>query len=264
MGLFDKKYCDVCGEKIRLLGNRKLDDGNLCKTCEGKLSPWFTGRRKSTVEDIKAQLRDREANQDRVRAFHATRTLGDGNRLLLDDDNGKFTVCTIGRTLDDNPDILNLSQVTGCEVQVERSRTEETTRDSEGKAVSYDPPRFTYSYRFLLEIQVDHPWFDEMKFQVNRHLVKIQTGMPIETPGLLFSSLIKRYTPDVPDTEHSPEYQEAQALAESMRQALLGLDRRAIEQPEEEDMIRRVACPACTAVSLPDENGRCPYCGEKM
>ena len=29
MGLFDKKYCDICGEKIGLLGNRKLEDGNL-------------------------------------------------------------------------------------------------------------------------------------------------------------------------------------------------------------------------------------------
>ena len=30
MGLFDKKNCDICGDKIGLLGNRKLDDGNLC------------------------------------------------------------------------------------------------------------------------------------------------------------------------------------------------------------------------------------------
>ena len=42
MGLFDKKYCDICGEKIGLLGNRKLADGNLCKDCAAKLSPWFT------------------------------------------------------------------------------------------------------------------------------------------------------------------------------------------------------------------------------
>ena len=41
MGLFDKKNCDICGEKIGLLGNRKLDDGNLCKNCASKLSPWF-------------------------------------------------------------------------------------------------------------------------------------------------------------------------------------------------------------------------------
>ena len=33
MGFFDKKYCDICGEKIGLLGNRKLEDGNLCKEC---------------------------------------------------------------------------------------------------------------------------------------------------------------------------------------------------------------------------------------
>lgn len=38
MGLFDKKYCDVCGERIGLLGNRKLEDGNLCKDCARKLS----------------------------------------------------------------------------------------------------------------------------------------------------------------------------------------------------------------------------------
>lgn len=40
MGFFDKKYCDVCGEKIGFLGNRKLEDGNLCKECASKLSPF--------------------------------------------------------------------------------------------------------------------------------------------------------------------------------------------------------------------------------
>ena len=56
MGFFDKKYCDICGEKIGLLGNRKLEDGNLCKECAKKLSPWFEERRHSTVDDIKRQL----------------------------------------------------------------------------------------------------------------------------------------------------------------------------------------------------------------
>ena len=49
MGLFDKKYCDICGEKIGMLGNRKLEDGNLCKNCARKLSPWFSDRRNSTA-----------------------------------------------------------------------------------------------------------------------------------------------------------------------------------------------------------------------
>ena len=56
MGLFDKKYCDICGEKIGLFGNRKLQNGNLCKNCAAKLSPWFSERRQSTVEEIKEQL----------------------------------------------------------------------------------------------------------------------------------------------------------------------------------------------------------------
>lgn len=31
--VFEKKECDICGGEIGLLGNRKLDDGNLCKEC---------------------------------------------------------------------------------------------------------------------------------------------------------------------------------------------------------------------------------------
>ena len=66
MGLFDKKYCDICGEKIGLLGNRKLEDGNLCKDCAKKLSPWFSDRRRSTVEDIKGQLAYRAENREKA------------------------------------------------------------------------------------------------------------------------------------------------------------------------------------------------------
>lgn len=69
MGLFDKKICDICGEKIGLLGNRKLDDGNLCKDCAKKLSPWFEERRHSTVEDIKRQLEYREKNKKAGNGF---------------------------------------------------------------------------------------------------------------------------------------------------------------------------------------------------
>ena len=83
MGLFDKKFCSVCGGKIGLLGNRKLEDGNLCKDCAQKLSPWFSERRHSTVEDIKGQLAYREANKAEVSAFHTTRTLGDRTKVLL-------------------------------------------------------------------------------------------------------------------------------------------------------------------------------------
>ena len=81
MGLFDKKYCDVCGNKIGLLGNRKLEDGNLCKDCAKKLSPWFNERRHSTLAEIKDQLAYREANLEKVKEFNTTLTYG--RRILL-------------------------------------------------------------------------------------------------------------------------------------------------------------------------------------
>ena len=50
--LFEKKVCSICNGDIGLLGNRKLEDGNMCKTCAAKLSPWFSDRRNSTVAEI--------------------------------------------------------------------------------------------------------------------------------------------------------------------------------------------------------------------
>ena len=112
MGLFDKKYCDICGEKIGLLGNRKLENGNLCKNCAQKLSPWFSDRRNSTVEEIKAQLDYREENQKKVAAFHTTRTLGADTKVLLDEDAGKFMVTRARNLVEVNPDVLDFADVT--------------------------------------------------------------------------------------------------------------------------------------------------------
>ena len=106
MGLFDKKYCSICGEKIGLFGNRKLEDVNLCKDCAKKLSPWFSDRRNSTVAEIKEQLEYRERNKEDVARFHTTRTLGSSTRILLDEDAQKFMVTYARNIQDANPDVL--------------------------------------------------------------------------------------------------------------------------------------------------------------
>lgn len=168
MGLFDKKYCDVCGEKIGLLGNRKLEDGNLCKNCAAKLSPLFTGRRHSTLKDIKLQLEDREANRARAAAFRRTQKLGnDGRALYLDDTKGNFAVCYESDWKSGNPDIIPLSAIINCRYDSEEHRTERKYKDAEGKSVSYNPPAYDYSYDFYIVIDVDHPYIDEIKFRVN-------------------------------------------------------------------------------------------------
>lgn len=121
MGLFDKKYCDICGEKIGLLGNRKLENGNLCKNCARKLSPWFSDRRGSTVEEIRAQLAYRAENQEKVAAFHTTRTLGADTKVLLDEDAGKFMVTRARNLAEANPDVLDFADVTGCNLDMTRA-----------------------------------------------------------------------------------------------------------------------------------------------
>ena len=49
MGLFDKKYCDVCGAKIGFLGNRKLEIGNLGNDCGGKETAVIGEHRNSEI-----------------------------------------------------------------------------------------------------------------------------------------------------------------------------------------------------------------------
>lgn len=122
MGLFDKKYCDICGEKIGLLGNRKLEDGNLCKDCAKQLSPWFSDRRRSTVEDIKRQLAYREENRGRASQFRTTRSYGEDCKVLLDEEHRWFTVTRARDLADANPDILDYTALTGCRVDIDESR----------------------------------------------------------------------------------------------------------------------------------------------
>ncbi|HQA97950.1 MAG TPA: DUF4428 domain-containing protein, partial [Clostridia bacterium] len=92
MGLFDKKFCDICDGKIGLLGNRKLADGNLCKDCARLLSPYMTDRRQSTVEEIRQHLNYREENKKQVDNFAPTRILGNTTKVYLDENSQRFLV----------------------------------------------------------------------------------------------------------------------------------------------------------------------------
>lgn len=182
MGLFDKKFCDFCGNKIGLLGNKKLEDANMCKDCASKLSPWFSERRHSTKADIDKQLEYREQNKSAVAAFNATRTLGNtSTKLLIDDNARKFMVTSAKDINAANPDVLDFSQALGCDLDVKEHRTEIRRTDSNGHSVSYNPPRYKYSYEFHAIIRVNHPYFDEMKFALSNG--SIEVGEQPMNPG---------------------------------------------------------------------------------
>ena len=179
--MFEKKICDVCGEEIKLLGNRKLEDGNLCKNCANKLSPWFDERRHSTIDQIKQQLTYREANQSKVSAFRSNLVYGLGSqKLFVDTSANRFTVASDKDLSGGNPDILDFSQARSCDLDIKENRTEEK-RTVDGKSVSYVPPRYKYSYDFYVTIRVDNPYFDDMKFKINSF--SVDTGNTCMTAG---------------------------------------------------------------------------------
>ena len=167
MGLFDKKFCSVCGEKIGLLGNRKLEDGNLCKNCARKLSPFFSERRSSTVEQIKAQLAYREENKRELAAFAPDVMFGNNTKLFADTKNGKFIVTDSSSWRNENPDLISFSQVISCETDITEHKEELYTEDKNGNSVSYNPPRYQVEYEFSVVLNVDTPWFTQIEFELS-------------------------------------------------------------------------------------------------
>ena len=247
--LFEKKICSICGNEIKFLGNRKLEDGNMCKDCAEKLSPWFSDRRSSTVEEIKQQLAYREENKEAVREFNVTRSLGDSPRLLLDEDARKFTVTSARNLVEANPDILDFSQVTGCDMDVSESRSEAHFRDREGKSVSYTPPRYTYSYNFEVTIRVNHPYFDTMKLKLNPSRVEINPDEPVPATRK-------------PNERLNRDYREYEAMGNEIKKILTEVRQQIRNEVREAAAPKAaVVCPYCGATTTPDAAGNCEYCG---
>ena len=187
MALFEKKNCSVCGAKIGLLGGHKLSDGNLCKDCAKKLSPWFSDYKSASEESIRAQLADREENKKRLAAFKTTKCFGEFGAIVIDEDARVFTaiedsatslfgerkeITDIGQILDRNPDVVRFDQVTDVDIDVVQTQHEEK-QTVNGQQVSYNPKHITYMYMFYAVIKLDHPYIPSMRVQLNNNAVQI-------------------------------------------------------------------------------------------
>ena len=279
MGLFDafkKKECSICGGEIGLLGNRKLEDGNMCKTCAAQLSPWFSDRRNSTVAEINEQLAYREENRSRVAAFHTTRTLGENPKVLLDEDAGKFMVTSARNLAEANPDVLDFADVTGCDLDIDEDRTEIEYKDKDGNRQSFNPKRYAYSYDFYIVIHVNNPYFNEIRFRLNHSRVdndqetlldgpnampRARTaGRPM--PGGPRPAMGGGLTSNAAQVRASVEYRQYEQMGKEIRQALLQVRKNvrataaAAAAPKQ-----AVTCPWCGATTTPDASGCCEYCG---
>ena len=256
MGLFDafkKKQCDICGGDIGLLGNKKLEDGNMCKNCAKKLSPFFSDRRSSTVAQIEEQLAYREANQDAVAAFRVTQTLGRNTKVLIDEDAGKFMVTSARNLAEANPDVIGFDQVTGVDLNIDEDRSEEMreVKDKDGstREVSYNPPRFIWSYDFHVTIHVNHPYFDEIEIRLNDSDVELNPDNPLPQMRK-------------PNPKMNPDYREYDEMGKEIKRILtearaqVRAEAKAAAAPKQ-----AITCPWCGATTTPDAGGCCEYCG---
>ncbi len=271
--LFEKKECSICGGEIGLLGNRKLEDGNLCKNCAAKLSPWFSDRRQSTVSEIQEQLSYREENQEKVSAFRITRTLGEHTKVLLDEDAGLFMVTAAKNLGDANPDVLSFSDVTGCQLDIDESKTEIEYRDAEGNRQSFVPKRYAYSYDFFIVIHVNNPYFNEIRFQLNSNSVDNDAETLLDGPDGMRSPRGNLWTnpggmrsiapnSNAEEVRASVEYRQYEAMGLEIKDTLLQVRQQVRDEAAAAAAPKTaITCPYCGATTTPDESGCCEFCG---
>ena len=202
--LFEKKQCSICGEEIGLLGNRKLEDGNCCKNCANKLSPWFDERRHSTVEQIKRQLAAREENRIKLQDWNPSMEFGAYQKLyvrFLGRIPESFVISSSSDYREANADIIPFYLVRSCDADIRESHRELKQKNSQGEEISYNPPRFEYSYEFYLNLTLfGIEYIDEMRLRLNRNTLKLETVQRGNGRGMLFSHAF--------DPMHFPEYRE--------------------------------------------------------
>lgn len=285
---FEKEECGVCGAEIGILGKKKLEDGVICKNCEAKLSPFFTGRRGSTLEAIKAQIAYREANEAHLAHFDVTRTLGLASRKVHVDDNaGEFIVTSSSKWRENNPDIISFGQVTGCNVDVDETKTEIKYKDAEGKEVSYDPKRYDIDYDVIVTILVDSPYFEEIKVKVNPDRCETKACDEF-VAAMNEAEAIRSTLTQTPMVEYQVSAADQKAaIMEGIAQggimggigAGLGAMSQACQKTSGLNVARahaaantaanvvapapkaEVTCPWCYATTTPDANNHCEFCG---
>ena len=230
------------------------------------------------MADIKEQLAYREENREKAAQFRTTRSFGEDWKVLLDEDHRWFTVTRARDLAEANPDILDFDAITDCRMDIDESRTELTHEDANGKDVSYVPPHYESSYDFFLIISVRHPYFDEMRFQLNSSSVYYEpqklpqrapmSHAPMDRP----SGRPKTINASRVDPEDCAEYRKYRQMGDEICQALEQA-RSGGKQPAgaalEENIIMHEAvqdipaagpwtCPACGGANT----GKfCEYCG---
>lgn len=151
--------------------------------------------------------------------------------------------------------ILNYSQLTGSHLDIDEGRRELRRTGKDGKQVSYDPPRYEYSYNFDFTITVDTPYFDEMSFRLNPRPIILES----EAPSVF--SLVRSIDPS-----YNIEYRRYIQLADEMR-AAVDQARAVSHAAPTANRVQNIPTPAasvewiCPACGGSNTGKFCEYCG---
>lgn len=278
--LFEKKECSICGGEIGLLGNRKLEDGNCCKTCARKLSPWFDDRRHSTVAQINEQLAYREQNKADLAGFRVSQVIGDNYKLYVEEAGGvpsRFFVADTDNYMEENPDIIRFADLMSCTTDIRTNERELKRNDGNGNQVSYNPPRFETDYDFYINMQIaNNPYFDDIRFKLNT------SSVTLETRGATTGSFLGMTFTSAPVNMGSPmeqeRYQKYQAMCQQI-EYVVQRSRMAPQTaapaaqptyaPQPEPQAAPQAAPAgpkfCQNCGSPSDGGKfCQSCGSPL
>ncbi|MGN0558417.1 MAG: DUF4428 domain-containing protein [Acutalibacteraceae bacterium] len=131
MGLFDKKFCDICGDKVNMLTQQKLSDGYLCSDCKHKLGSFTSGWKQRTVDDVKRHLELREQNKQKYQQFSCTATAGGSNSSIQVDFNNRWFIFAISNRdyKSGNPQIFDFSQLQDFWLEQEYRTLSDSDRD---------------------------------------------------------------------------------------------------------------------------------------
>ena len=189
MGLFKKENCCLCGGKTGLL-DKKCTDGKVCKDCRANLSVWFEDFKTATADDLRAQIKQKEADVARIPSLHFDKVFGETGCILIDEKARVFTVfadttsglfgnkrkvTSIQDVLDLKPDLISFDQVKDIEIDIQEM-THEEKQTVNGQSVSYDPPQYIYYYTFTLRFEIDHPYIHRAYCPLEDTAVKIKTN----------------------------------------------------------------------------------------
>lgn len=260
--LFEKKVCSICGGDIGLLGNRKLADGNCCKKCAGKLSPWFEDRRESTAEQIRDQLAYRARNAEDLKSFDVSTVIGEYEKMYIEKVNGvptRFFVTSASNYLDENPDIISFADVMSCTIDIDENEEELMRENKDGEQVSYNPPRFEHHYNFYIDMVIRNvPWFDSIRFNVNDNDVTLETVRGTGYSGSAGAPLARNPAANREANRYSEYEQMCKDICQAVEEAKQGTQQAAAEAAPELPAF----CPTCGA---PTEGNRfCQFCGMKI